>query len=438
MVLNAHPFPPARMSPLPDRPSPRLLPLAWSLFAALILALSVCIPLFSRPDPERVTIAYPPLFPFYYQTNGDAPLEMSTSLGFPGFYREQPFRVARPAFYAVLAGARTLLRPGADLILGKEGAERMWGEWPARDHVITYCLWILANFALLLAAARMAYKMALPYFPAAQASLACALLLASPIVLLALREIHLNALNVFMGIACLAFWKTALSERLSPGGLFLPSLALGVAFQGKLCLNGFGVGLCLCLLSGQGRKLIRILPGLAIPFLGWFLIVKAMGIPFGYPEVTRWRAGVWILEAGFSGAPAEFRWYVGQWLGALGESLGPGHVVFAALGAWSLFRGPVPPGAPHPRRALLRLALLIAAADFGFYFLVHRVHAAYFMNTVFCVLLLACEGLAWAASLAAERLSPPWGRTAKFRLCMVAAAAFQIALLWRQLPRYGG
>lgn len=426
---------------------------AWCLAAALALAVSWSLPLFSGQDPGSGSLSFPRLYPVYFQSNVDAPLEIQTSLGFPGFYREQPYRISRPTFYAALAGIREFLAaPVAGLFLG-EGPR--WGPWSSRDYLLTYFLWLLANAACVLASVRLAHGLIAARLPGVQASLAALMLLTTPIVLLAMREIHLNAFQIFTGLACLAFWQALLGGRIRGRGTVLASLLLGLAFLGKPNLNLFGAGAFLCVLLGQGRKLLAVIPAVLLPGLLWFAAVKAMGMRYAVPEVTEWRAGVWIFQAGAPKVAAEFAAYAGDWLRVLGESLTPFHLLFAALGGGVLWRresGEEPPAvrprlpfgalrsfqARRPGRAFLALAALIAAADFVFYFLVHRVHAVYYVGTLLGLYALAAAGLLRAADWALSRGGPPRGAGARAALALAALVLMQVFLAIRQLPRYPG
>jgi hypothetical protein len=402
--------------------------LPWIPAAAAALALSLSIPLLSAQRPENAVVGYAPLFPVYFQTNVDAPLELSTCLGFPGYFREDPYRVSRPVLYALVAGARALARP----LAGR--GDLLWGRWPARDYLLTYGFWLLANFALVLAALRMAYRLAAARLGVDRGAAACLMLLFSPIVLLAMREIHLNALHFFLGLAGLAFWHVVFTRDLSAARLFLLSLALGLGFLGKPALQGFLAGLALCPFLGKSRKLALILPGVLLPAALWYLAARALGFHYGVPEVSHWKAGIWIFEAGWPGFWREFGWYAVAWFHALHETIGIPHLAFAAAGGFFIAR---------ERPAFLRLGLLIAATDFAFYFLVHRVHAVYYMNTAFVVFLLAAEGMARAAvhlaRLAARRgFASDAGENPRPRWVFAAALAIQAAVCLRQLPLYPG
>lgn len=410
--------------------------LPWALVALAAIALSWSIPLFSSQDPRSGTLAYPPLYPVYFQSNEDAPLEIQTCLGFPGYYREEPYRVSRPTFYAVLAGLReAALDPIARLVSGGAGSAR-WGISTARETILTYFLWLLANAACLLGAARMGYALIAARLPAPHASLAALFLLTTPVLLLVMREIHLNCYQVFTALACLAFFEALLRDRLGGWRLIGASLLLGLLFLGKPNLNLFGAGAALCLLRGRWRELLIAVPLTALPILLWMGAARALGYEWSVPEVTRWKAGVWIIEAGPRLAAQEFILYVRDWSRALGESLTPAHLLLAAGGAVGLWRGTVP--SPAPGRTLLGVGAVVAAADFAFYFLVHRVHAAYYVGTLLGLYALAAAGLLRTVEAAGARLLPALGASARIRIAFAAALLLQAALLIRQLPRYPG
>lgn len=412
--------------------------IAWGAAFLLILALSWCIPLFSDQDPRGGTLSYPPLHPVYFQSNQDAPLEIQTCLGFPAYFREQPYRISRPTYYAALAGLRDfLLDPLARLVMGDKGPR--WGAWSARETLITYFLWLFANAACVAGACLMGYRLLAARLPSAAASLAVLMLLSTPIVLLAMREIHLNAYQILTALACLAFWDAALAGRLSTRGLIAASLLLGLLFLGKPNLNLFGAGAALCLWLKQGRKLLLVVPLLALPTLLWMGAAKAMGLSWSVPEVTHWKAGVWIIEAGPALAFREFLAYVRDWFRVLGESLTPVHVLLAAIGGRSLWKGNLNGTIPgRSPRALLALAALLAAADFAFYFLVHRVHAVYYVGTLLGIFALAALGLLRLADLLAARLGPSADPAARTRWALASAVLLQAILLTGQLPAYPG
>ena len=417
--------------------------LGWSAAIVIVVAASWCMPLFSSQDPTKGTLRYPPLYPVYFQSNLDAPLEMETCLGFPEYYRKQPYRISRPTYYAALAVVRNaVFRPLASLILGPPA--KNWGPWPARDHIATYFIWLLANLVCLLVAVRMAYSLVASRLPPSVARLSALMLLTTPIVLLALREIHLNDYQIFTGMASLVFWSSLLSGRLAGRLALLASMGLGLALLGKPSLNLFGAGVGICLLLGQWRKLLTVLPAVALPYLLWLGAIKAMGLKYALPEVTEWHSGVWIFEMGVAAVARESIWYAGQWISVLGESLTPVHLAAAALGAYVLWtrKESVPSGDTgtiHPTgRSLLVLIAYIAACDFSFYFLVHRVHAVYYVGTLLGLYSLTAVGLFRMLDSAAGRLNLPLAAAARERVVLAAVIGMQVALAIRQLPRYPG
>lgn len=427
----------------PTRPRRALYRAAWSAALLVCLALSWGIPLFSDADPATGTLRHPRLHPIYFQSNVDAPLELQTSLGFPDYFHEQPYRISRPTFYAVLAGVReALVEPMAWLLFGK--AELHWGPWSARETLITYFLWLLANAACIAVAGLLAYRLLADRILPAQAGLAVLMLLSAPIVLLAMREIHLNAFQVLTSLACLAFWESALRGHPGPVRLASLSLLLGLLFLGKPSLSLFGAGALLALFLGRGRSLLLIVPLVALPSLLWMAAVRALGYAWSVPEVTQWKAGVWILEAGWAGTLHELALYLRDWAKVLHESLTPVHLVLAAIGAIALWKGnpqdtvtlAIPSGSAG--RRLLALAALLAAADFVFYFLVHRVHAAYYAGTLLGAFGLVSLGVARVVDALASRLRPAVRPEARFAAAFLAILILQACLLARQLPRYPG
>lgn len=57
----------------------------WGLLGAVLFAASLHIPVFSGMRPGNGVVGHPALFPYYFQTNADAPLELASSLGFPSY-----------------------------------------------------------------------------------------------------------------------------------------------------------------------------------------------------------------------------------------------------------------------------------------------------------------------------------------------------------------
>jgi hypothetical protein len=440
--LGAMPTLLPRRSPS-DRARRILTGAAWVAAFLSCIALSWSIPLFSGTDPASGTLHHPRLHPVYFQSNEDAQLEIQTSLGFPGYFHEQPYRISRPTFYAALAGAREfLIEPAAVLLFGE--AKVRWGNWSARETLITYFLWLLANAACVAGACLLAYHLLSERILPAQSGLAVFLLLSAPIVLLAMREIHLNAFQVLTSLACLAFWNSALRGRPRLPALAAQALLLGILFLGKPSLSLFGAGAFLALLLGRGRSLLLILPLVALPSLLWMAAMRALGYTWSVPEVTHWKAGVWILEAGWAGTLRELAIYVRDWAKVLQESLTPIHLLLAGFGAWSLRKGntrdTVSPDLPSTSagRRLLALAALLAAADFAFYFLVHRVHAAYYAGTLLGIFACAAVGAVRLADILASRLRPGSGPALRYATALVLLLLIQAMLLVRQLPRYPG
>lgn len=421
---------------LSDPIHPWVTRIAWVTAFLALTALSWCIPLLSRQDPRSGTLSYPPLYPVYFQTNVDAPLEMRTCLGFPGHFREEPYRISRPTYYAALAGVREfMIDPVARLFVKGEGPQ--WGPWSARKTLITYFLWLFANVACVAGATLLGFRLLIAYLPGRLASLTAAMFLSTPILLLVMREIHLSAFQAFTTMACLAFWDAVLANRLSARWLVAASLLLGLFFLGKPNLNLFGAGIVLCLWLRQGRKLPVIVALAAMPTLIWICMVRAMGMAWSMSEVTQWKAGIWIVEVGPAQVVHEFAVYVMDWLRVLGESLTPAHLAFAAWGAWSLWKGRTPI-AVRNRRALLALAGLLAGSDFLFYFLVHRVHAVYYVGTLLCVYALAVTGLTSAIGALSERWRPEMAARSRAGVAWATVIALQAYLLCRQLPHYPG
>lgn len=401
----------------------------WAVLTALVLAAAMYIPVFSGQDPAKGQVGHPRLFPFYYQTNQDAPMELATALGFPGIYRTIPDRINRPTEYAILAGISLAIKPVVDLVLPGDGREAMWGRWPARDYLTTYAIWVALNLALILAALVLYHRMAARHFDPLRARLASIMMLTSPIVLLSLRESHNGAYHIFAGMATFAFWHAVLLDDMPLKKMVPAALGIGLLYLGKPCINGFGTGLLLCLWLGQARKLAIILPAAALPTLLWMGAVKTMGLQYTVSDVTAFGAGVWIFRMDAAGLAREAGLFLATWFRTLGENVYLPLVAFAGLGAWSLWRS--------GRRMILGVFALSIAVDMAFYFLLHRMHAVYGMNSLAPFFVTAAEGLVYAiagGARAGSRLSAP----VRAVLCVLVVLALQLALNFRQLPRYGG
>lgn len=421
------------------------------------------IPRFSGQVPENGVVQHPRLFPYYFQSNIDAPLELSSSIGFPGYYKIQPNRVNRPVVYGFIAGLREwVASPLVSLVAGKDAGRQSWGMWTARDYLLTYAIWMAVNLAFLLICALAYHRLIRAHFDSMTASLAAMLMLSSPIVLLSLREVHLGVYHLLVGVACLVFWHAVLlgvevgvGVGMGAGGpewkggadrrplsrveLILASLGIGVLFLGKPCINGFALGFALCILMGQARKLAWILPCVAFPTVAWILAAKALGYVYGVTEIKDFGAGVWILEVGsVSNLLREVAAFLALWIRCMGENVSLAHLPFAALGLIVLWK-------KRPRR-FLSVAALAVLADLGFYFFVHRVNANYVMSTLLFFFVLVAEGIRTAVSVFAtssesaftSRWAPRFRAPIPAIIALALLLAIQFALNARQLPQYGG
>lgn len=413
--------------------------IGWTLLALILIGASLHIPIFSGQDASKGVVAHPRLFPYYFQTNIDAPVELSSSLGFPAYYKIAPNRVNRPVVYGGIAAVREgIAEPALLLILGPDDGPR-WGRWTAREYLATYALWFLFNWILIAAVAIWIYRLAKAHAGSEAASFTAILFLSSPIVLLSAREIHLGAFHMFVAIACAGFWHAVLlgapidagsaRRALSGASLALASFGLGVLFLGKPCLDGFGAGLLAALWMRRFRNLPLILACAALPTLLWMAAVKAAGYPYAVGEV-KFGAGVWLLDVegpvAFLGEVAEFS---RQWMHCLGENVSLAHLPLAAFGAWTLRTRP-------EGRALLAASLLAMVSAAGFYFIVHRANGVYVMFPLYFFFLLAAVGLKEIATriAAANPARAAWTVPAAFATLL----AIQLMLAWRQLPQYAG
>jgi hypothetical protein len=418
---------------VPTQGSTPWIRMGWAVFILAILWASLNIPRFSDQRMEKGVVWHPRLFPYYFQTNVDATLELSTALGWPEYYKVAPNRVNRPVVYALIAGLREFVAsPLVSLAAGKDAGSKTWGPWTVRDHLLTYFIWIVLNLGMLTLSALMFHRLVRSHFGGMTGSLAAILLLSSPILLLSLREIHLTMYHLLVGMACLAFWHAVLlGGPMSKTRLAWLSLGIGALFLGKFCFNVFAAGALLCLLAGQWRKLFLILPAVALPTAVWFLMTKPLGYVYGVSEVSDCGAGVWLLQVeSFGNLLREIAAFLSQWFKCLGESASVFHLPFAALGAYGLWK--------NGGRMFLGVALLAALVDMGFYFLVHRNNANYGMSTLLFFFVLVALGI----QSALVRVGSRWPVFASGRFAAVTAVALilaiQLALNWRQLPQYGG
>jgi hypothetical protein len=165
----------------------------------------------------------------------------------------------------------------------------------------------------------------------------------------------------------------------------------------------------------------------------WMSAVKAMGLEYAVSDVSTFGAGVWIFRMGSLAALLrETAAFLSTWCHALGENVYLPMLAFAGLGVWSLWR--------KGRSPILGLALLSSGVDLAFYFLLHRVHAVYGMNTLALFFALAAEGMVFASARLSERtaIGSKAGSAVPAVLCVLLALALQLALNFRQLPLYGG
>lgn len=404
-------------------------PIGWSLLALILIGASLHIPLFSGQDPAKGVVSHPRLFPYYFQSNVDAPLELSSSLGFPRYYKLVNNRVNRPVVYGFIAGAReAIVEPVLRVALGPDDGPR-WGRWTPREYLATYGLWFLLNWLLIAAVAVGIFRLARAHFGPRAAAYAAVMFLSAPIVVLSAREIHLGAFHVAVAFGCIAFWHRVLLGNPSAAATAFASVGIGVLLLGKPCLDGFGAGVLICLWLGQWRKLPLIFAGAALPTVAWYLAVKAAGYPYSVGEI-QFGAGIWLLEVrSFGGFLSEIRSFARDWLHCLGENVSLAHLPLAAFGAWVL-RGDA------RGRAFLAVTLLAFVSATGFYFVVHRAHGVYVMLPLYFFYVLAGVGLKEIATRITERrpVDAAWAGYAALGMLL----AIQLALNLRQLPQYGG
>jgi hypothetical protein len=401
------------------------------LFLVLLaLAVSLCIPLFTVVKQAAPVVYHPRLFPLYYQINIDATTELATSLGFPGFFKKEPYRVNRP----LMAGAVALLRtcvagPLARLVLPRRITAVRWGGYTAIDVVLTCFLWILLNTILTYYAGIMCFKMLTKYLGAAAALGAAAMLVTTPIVVLGLREIQYGALELFLIAASLYYWQTVAAGRTSRSTLVFYSLACGVLFLGKLALTTFFVAGLLCLFSSQ-RKLVPLLAAVTVvPTVLWIAACGMLGIPYVFSDAVNYAQPLGRFASGLHAGWGIFS-FAGMWASALWENAGWAHLPFFAAGLVSL--------ATSGRSRLLLVALAFALADFLFYFALFRTHAAYALHTMIFYFPVVAQGIWATVVFVRSRWMKGASDSTAGWLAVAIVLCLQVIVCAAMLPRYAG
>jgi hypothetical protein len=396
----------------------------------LVTAASLLIPVISGSGPAQAVVYYERLFPFYYQTNPDALLEMHSSLGFPLIFRTVPVRVNRPVVVGFVAALRKwVVMPVLSVFVPKRAQRIMWGDYSALSVLATYCTWVLLNAVLTLAAVVLLFMTWRGIVGDKTALTASMLVLTTPIVVLGIREIELGAFELFVIMASIWFWKAVFLDGLSTARLLVCSLGFGVLFLGKPAFSTFFVGWLLALISGKWKQSLAAVVCIAVPTIAWLIALRKMGIPYQVTEVRDFGAGVWVLNSA-SLIPDAIS-FGRQWIKIVFETSGTVSIPFFLVGVVSSRRMTI------ARIPLVRIAIACAAFDFVFYFLVHRAHAVYGLHTMVFYLVFTGVGMRWFAMNASGRFNAPWKFSEGVWIVACIAAA-QSALLISVLPRYGG
>jgi hypothetical protein len=407
-------------------------------FAIVFLAmavLSLLIPVFSRPDHSTAVVNDSRLYPFYYQTNPDAMLEMRTSLGFPWILKTFPVRVNRPVMDGLVTGVRQwIILPVLSVIIPKRAQHIMWGDFSAVSVLSTYCIWEFLNLVFTLAAAVIFFRTIRGFTGDMTALVASALVLTTPIVVLGMREIELSAFELFIIASSLWFWKSVIFDKMPMTRVTLWSLGFGILFLGKPAMSTFITGWVVAAACGRRKQALISAICLPLPTVAWLIALKLMHIPYQVTEVKDFGAGVWILTS--ASLFADGIHFAGEWVKILFETSGIVSLPFFLLGVWVsrklTFGNKIP---------LVRISAAYAVVDFVFYFLVHRTHAIYGMHTMVLYHVFTAIGVGSAAVWLAKRPAQRPGQNARFSertLAWVLLAAMQAVLLVMVLPNYGG
>ncbi len=396
------------------------------LLLLAVFALSLVLPMFSRVHP-KVYVTHPRLFPIYYQTNMDGPGELISSLGFPWILRDFTLRVNRPLVAGLTALVREFaIRPLVLDHLPVRWHSVQWGAWSAVDTLATYFLWLDLN-VVFLALAVLAYVHFCRKFLGEIAALFSGIiLLATPIVILSLREIQYGCLEILITTASLAFWSEASFGKISRGRLAIFAAVLGILFLGKQAASTFLAGAALYAVFRRKPDVFLFLGAAAVPQLLWILACFAMEIPYQFSEVSGYDEIIWVgsLQSSASLARELLRFGRG-WCQVLWENTGYAQMALMAIGLYAFIRA--------GSTKLIALIAVFFAADFGFYFFINRLHAVYGLHSMVLCFALAAKGLEW---ILAERLGL---RGKSFWIAGVALLILiQGWMNWTRLPHYGG
>jgi hypothetical protein len=404
------------------------------LFAAVILAataVSLFIPVFTRVDTVPPSISHPALYPFYYQTNKDSPIELDYSLQFPEIFRTRKYRINRPVIIGTIALLRNfIVGPVVRWILPESVTQIEWGPHRAVDILITYLLWIVLNIVFTFCAVRIFYSLCWRYLSSQVALSAALIFCTAPIVVYGLREIHQIAFEMCIISASLWFWQVIIRETPRKRAVFGYAVLMGVLFLGKMAVSTFATGALLCLLSDRRKKLLLIVPGICIPSLVWMIVIRLMGMSYVIHELG-FGSGIWIFRLeSFTELFVRFVSFSGKWILVLWESTHWIAFPFFIAGIVSLRRRSAIPWG--------RMLLLFALVDLVFYFLVRFARGSYGIHTMVFYFAVLAEGIwasvEWVHKKYFPRWTPKQVRYAGFGIVVI----IQLALNLIRLPSYPG
>ena len=391
---------------------------------AAMTTVSICIPLISNnKNLQRAQVYHPRLYPFYYQTNTDAPIELLSSLGFPGYYKTCGLRTNRPLIIGTVAALRSVAVNVAQLLL--PGSTRiLWGDYSAVSVMLTYSLWILINIVFIGLAVVACLHAFAPIVGKSEGVITAVLLCTAPIVILSIREIGEGSAQALLVALSVLFWQKVLTENVSLRRLTLFSLVLGIVFLGKLAMTTFAAGCCICLFTSKRKLLGLIVPVIFMPMLIWIGICHILGISFSMAEISANAPAIrGVASLSFFQRLIAFPTL---WTSVLAESGLFLQMPFALFGLFWLAKN------KHP---LLRLVPIFAIIDFCFYCILGRTHAVYGLHTMIFYFPLVAVGIVQISRWISQKMNV---RKWEYGIALIITFAMQGALIAIVLPRYGG
>jgi hypothetical protein len=393
------------------------------VFAAMI-AISIFIPLISNKKDQQIAYVYHPhLYPFYYQTNADAQMELLSSLGFPEYFKTCDLRINRPLILGTIAALRSVVVNVAHVLL--PGSDRaQWGEYSALSVMITYSLWILINITFIGLAMVACFKAFAPIVGKSEGAVAAVLFCTSPIVLLSIREIGEGSVQILLVALSVLFWKKIFTENVSPRRLILLSLVIGILFLGKFAMTTFAAGCCICLFTPKRNLLGLIIFTVIMPMLIWICICSVFGLPFSIAEIAVNAPAIrGALSLSFFQRLMAFS---SLWTSVLAEDGLFLQMPLALLGLFWLVKN------KHP---LLRFVPIFAIIDFCFYCILGRTHAVYGLHTMIFYYPLVAVGIVRVSRRLSQKINMlNWEQG----IALILALVMQGALIAIVVPGYGG